>query len=193
MSQVRTQADSFDLIWSQHASKVLQPGCVLDNHFTLEQLSNVWILSVHKTTGIFLQECSALRRRRETSCMSILHLKHWENKEFVRQLSLFEGELSKTPRCWSSRLFSDSMWCKGKGAMSEPEVRFTKRWNDYLRESSKRVSWWIPDSVRVPHISWQDKVKEKMDKPRLQKPILIEFSSRGWWTKFQFFKGTERR
>ena len=160
----------------------------LITHFALEQLSNVWILSVHKTTGIFLQECSALRQRRETSCMSILRLKHWENKGFVRQLSLFEGELSKNPRCWSSRLFLDSVWCKRKGAMSEPEVRFTKRWNDYLRESAKRVCWWTPDSVRVPHISWQDKVKEKMDKPRLQIPILIEFSSWRCWTKFQIFQ-----
>ena len=153
MSQVRTQADSFDLIWSQHASKVLQPGCVLDNHFTLEQLSNVWILSVHRTTGIFLQECSALRQRRETSCMSILHLKHWENKGFVRQL-VFSKENCRKPHDAEVHVFSDSVWCMGKGAMSEPEVRFTWRWNDYLeqyRESAKRVSWWIPDSVRVPH------------------------------------------
>ena len=33
-----------------------------------------------------------------------------------------------------------------------------------------------------------DKVKEKMDKTLLQKPVLIEFSQWVWWTKFRFLR-----
>ena len=39
MSQVITQAEFVDQMWDQHSSKVLKPGCTLDNDLTLEQLS----------------------------------------------------------------------------------------------------------------------------------------------------------
>ena len=29
-------------------------------------------------------------------------------------------------------IFSDSVYCMVKGAMNEPEIQFTKGWNDYL-------------------------------------------------------------
>ena len=40
MSQVMTHTECADLMCEQHVSKVLKPGSVLDNHLTLEQLSN---------------------------------------------------------------------------------------------------------------------------------------------------------
>ena len=40
MFQIITQTESVDQRWSPHASKRLKSGCVLDNHLTLEQLSN---------------------------------------------------------------------------------------------------------------------------------------------------------
>ena len=39
MSQVMTQAECVDQMWSQNVSQELKAGCVLDNHLTLEQLS----------------------------------------------------------------------------------------------------------------------------------------------------------
>ena len=58
MSQVMTQTESVDQIWSQYASNIWKSGCALDNHLTLEQLNN-YEFFVHKTRGIFLQECSS--------------------------------------------------------------------------------------------------------------------------------------
>ena len=39
MSQVMTQPETVDQIWSQYASNVLKSGCALDGHLTLEELS----------------------------------------------------------------------------------------------------------------------------------------------------------
>ena len=40
MSQVTTQPENVDQISSLNTHQVLQPGCALDNHLTLEQLSS---------------------------------------------------------------------------------------------------------------------------------------------------------
>ena len=39
MSQVMTQPETVDQMWSQYASNVLKSGCALDGHLTLEELS----------------------------------------------------------------------------------------------------------------------------------------------------------
>ena len=55
--------------------------------------------------------------------------------------SLLVTELSKMHDA-GVHVFSDSVLCIRKGAMNEPEVKFTKVWNEYLeqhRESVKKI------------------------------------------------------
>ena len=56
------------------------------------------------------------------------------------KISPFSGELSKVHEA-KVHVFSDSVLLTRKGAMNEPEIKFTNRWNDYVepyRESPRR-------------------------------------------------------
>ena len=45
-------------------------------------------------------------------------------------------------------VLSDSVLCMGRGAMNEPETKFTKRWNDCLEQYRKSAR-----RIRISHIS----------------------------------------
>ena len=45
----------------------------------------------------------------------------------------FDGGFSKMHEA-EFHVFSDSFLCMGNGAMNEPEIKFTKRWKDYLEQ-----------------------------------------------------------
>ena len=58
-------------------------------------------------------------------------------------------------------LFSDSVFCMGREAMNEPEVKVTIRWSDYLEQhkgSARRI-----DGETIQDISWQ---KDGRDRER---------------------------
>ena len=82
--------------------------------------------SVLKTRLILLQGCSISRswyfisNHEKSKCL-------WDN------LSFFDEGLSKVHDA-EVHVFSDCVLCKGKGAMNEPEVKFTKRWTGYLEQ-----------------------------------------------------------
>ena len=124
MSQVRTQTEKVDQMWGEYALKVLKSVCILDGHLTLEQLSNyefhctqdkrdllAGMLHLQKEKGNLLQvDTSARILTKQRVCET--------NSPFVTELSkMHDAEV---------HVFSDSVLCMGKGAMNEPEVKFTK-------------------------------------------------------------------
>ena len=94
MSQVMTQPENVDQIWSQYVSEVLTSGCAPDGHLTLEPLSNydvqctqdkrdllAWMLYLQKAEGNLLQvDTSSQILRKHMVCETV---------------NPFDGEVSK--------------------------------------------------------------------------------------------------
>ena len=118
----------------------MKSGRALDGHLTLEQLSNYEFLCTQDRRNFFagmlhLQRAKGNLLQVDTSSQIL-------RKQIVCEtISLFDGELSKMHDA-EVHVFSDSVLCMGKGAMNEPEVKFTKIWNECLeqyRESARRI------------------------------------------------------
>ena len=122
--------------------QILKLSCALDDHWVLELNCTMMSFIVHRSREILLQTCSISRERRESSCNLILHLRSSGNR-FCETIGLFDKELPNMHDA-EVHVFSDSVLCMGQGAMNEPEVKFTKRWNDFNEQYSRftpPVTW----------------------------------------------------
>ena len=125
---------------SQVRIQVLKSGCALDGHLTLEQLSNHEFICTQDKRDLlagmlFVQTAEGNLLQVDTSSQILT------KQGVCGTISPFDGELSKMHDA-EGHVFSDSVLCMGKGAMNEPEVKFTKKWNEYLeqyRESARRT------------------------------------------------------
>ena len=129
MPQVMTQPENVDQIWSQYAPKGAESKMRSGQSLKPGAIEQMWV-SLYSRRGIFLQGCSSSRKLREhmqVDTVSQMLRKH----RVCETISLFNGELSKA----EVHVFSDSVLCTGKRLMNELEIRYTKRWNDYLKRS----------------------------------------------------------
>ena len=155
----------------------------------MEQLSNYEFHSTEDTRDLlagvlFVQKAEGNLLQVDTSSQIL------RKQKVCETIRPFDGELSKVHEA-KVHVFSDSVLCVGKGAMNEPEIKFTDRGNDHVeqyRESARRNHG---EKVHlVFHIflakrrtrSCQrlmngfEKVKEKMDKGLFQNFIPGTFS-----------------
>ena len=71
-----------------------------------------------------------VQKAEETSCRLIPHLRCWENNVLVRQLVPSTENCQKCTR----QKFTSSHDLFHVWTMNEPEIKFTKRWNEYLEQ-----------------------------------------------------------
>ena len=206
MSQAMTQPKNVEQKWSQYASKVLQSGCALGSHVTLEQLSNCEFTCTQDKSNLFagmlsLQKAEGNILKVDTSSQMLGKHRIWETT------CLFDWALSKIHDA-EVHVFSDSVLCMGKGAMHELEDKFTRRWNDYPERYRESARWNDGEKGQVvftifigkktheivnESLSGSEEVKEKMDiffYWHLSSSCSIYGCDEG---HSDFFRGTERR
>ena len=89
-----------------------------------------------KARGTFQQECSTKCKQRATSCTrtqfppgrGAIFKSCEKNCETITSI---DKELSKMHEA-EVHVFSDSVPCLGKSAMTTPEIKFTERWKEHL-------------------------------------------------------------
>ena len=140
MSQAKNQAENVEQLWSQHASKVSRSGCVLGDRVTLEQLSNHEFKCTQDKRDLlagmlFAMEAKGKLWQVVTSSQIV------RKQRICETITPFNRELSKMYEA-GVHVLSDSILCMVRGAMNEPDIKFTKRWNDCLeqyRKSARRI------------------------------------------------------
>ena len=137
ISQVMTHTDCVDEMWSQFASEVFKSGCVLDNHLTLEQLGNYEFNCTQNRRNLLVGMLFA--QKAEGNLLQVDNSFILDQQGVCETISPFDGELSKMHEA-EVHVFSHSVLCMGEHAMNEPEIKFTKRWNDYLEQHRESAS-----------------------------------------------------
>ena len=154
MSQVMTQHESVDQIWSENASKVSKSGCALDGHLALEQLRNCEFLCTQDKRDL-LAWCTISRKRRDTSCKlryCISDLEKtkglWDNQSFQRRIvEDARGRSSCLLRCCF-------MYGKTSDERASNQLHQKMEWLSRAIQKICSDNWWRKDPVHIPHASW---------------------------------------
>ena len=84
------------------------------------------------TTRGFFFACLHFNQKAEGDLLQVdISSLIFKNKRVCETIGPFDGDLSKMHEV-EVHVFSDSVLCLGRGTMSEPDAKFTKRLNGYL-------------------------------------------------------------
>ena len=183
MSRVITRPKNVDQKRNQYAPKVLKSSCSLDNHLTLEQLSNnecrcnpderrspAGMLFVQRATGNLLQVPRS-----------------WEKTAFVRQFVFSTKDCRKLQNsrllrfcfmCGEKKRWTNQKSSSSKDGMN-PQAELMEKW--FSSYSTHFLAYGRGISCARSTGVFFGKVRVKMDNMKLQKSVTIE-----WWTKFLF-------
>ena len=121
MSQMMTNAKCIDEMWDQYSSKVLKSCGILSEIVTLDQLRNHEFKGTEDKRDLLAGKLFAMSAEGK-SC---------ESKKVCETIRPFDQELLKMHDA-QVHVFSDSVLCTGNEAMHEPNIKFTRRWNEHL-------------------------------------------------------------
>ena len=134
MFQVMTQTESVDEMWDPYSSKVFEASCVLENHLTLDQLSNHEFSCKQYKRNVVAGVLFALTA--EGNLMQVTSSEMLRNQRVCETIRFLDGDLSKMHECFQIPFYVQEKM------NNEQEIKFNKRWNDYLEhymESARSI------------------------------------------------------